>query len=355
MKIAEFIESLPRETSEMVTNCMGVKIRTAHTIKQASAALAVRGMLGMLPFAEYGRLPLRLGPPTEEYALRLLPGVPLESTEVVVCFEGVPIARTVAPNFQEFPAGALAFSGVRGQVLTDELQSDLLSFAAQFGATANTKAILNAYSEEDHEESALLRVCEGNAYYKIFSRLLAADKATRIRTAKELLEQYPDNKAIFSTLADYQIRSGSGMDVSVLVWKMTQEDIVCDSYIGMRSGSSWLPIKNAIRWLIKSGNDAVSKEYPLLYEAAIAWAQSDTYHGEKHLEFARKLADTNPKLAFTQTSNAAAIYAAATGKAPIDAIVFAGELAARNRWEELSQVLGWARGELENGTIGTGK
>ncbi|BCJ99079.1 hypothetical protein [Anaerocolumna chitinilytica] len=352
-KITEFIEHLPKQTPETVKECLGLLFRDTESIRSASVELAARGMLGMLPFAMSGRLPFALKPPNEQYALRILPTVPLEKAAVVICFEGISQARTIAPRISDFGAGALAFSRVRGNILTKEIKEELTDFAKVWGDTSNTRAILEVYSPEVWDENMLLRACVRTEYFEVFGELLEEDKSCLLEKTQRLMEKYPDNKILISTYADRCIRSAAGVDVSEMVWKMIKEDIICDSYIVMRSSSSWIPMKNAIRWLIKSGDNSCSKEYPLLYEAAAAWAQSDTYNGEIHLAFAKEIAEENPLLAYTQASNAAAIYTAREQKAPVEAIAFAEELAVKNQWTELSEVLGWAREELENGTIGT--
>lgn len=352
--ITEFIEELPCSTSKNVEECLGISILDKSSLRSVSVGLANRGVLGMIPFARYGRLPYHLKEPKELYALRLLPGIAFGQLPAVICFEEMPMARTIAENKSEFVAGALAFSGIREE-LTEEKCQDILAFSNQWGNSPNTKSILEAYTIEKHDEATLLRACQKTEYYEVFGALVAEDRTRLIEKIRRLMEKYPDNTILVRTYADMQIRVGSNVDVSELVWRTIKDDIICDSYVVMRSASSWIPMKNSIRWLRKFGDVSYTKEYPLLYEAALAWTQDDCYQGEIHLAFAKEIAEMNPTLAYTQAANAAAIYAAATGNVPRDAIVFAEELAARNRWEELSQVLGWAREELENGTIGTGK
>lgn len=345
-KITEFIEQLPEQTSETVKECLGVLVRDKESIRSASVELAARGMLGMLPFAMFGQLPFALKPPKEQYALRILPTVPLEKAAVVICFEGIPQARTIAPRTSDFAAGALAFSKARGNILTKEMKQELTAFARVWGDTSNTRAILEVYSPEVWDENMLLQACERTEYFEVFGELLEEDKSCLLMKTKRLMEKYPENKILLGTYADRQIRSASGVDVSEMVWKMIKEDIICDSYIVMRSGSSWIPIRNAIRWLIKSGDTSCKEEYPLLYEAAVAWAQSDAYNGGMHLTFAKEIAEKNPGLAYTQASNAAAIYFTKEQKAPVEAVVFAWELAKKNQWTDLSEVLGWVWEEI---------
>jgi hypothetical protein len=346
-KISEFIEMLPRQTSETVKECLGLSIIDKDFIRAASAELAARGIIGMLPFARYGMLPVELKTPKEQYALRILPQVPFEKVPVVICFEGASMARTIAQDPMDFVAGAFAYSRARGHALTNEIKKDLIAFSNQWGDSWSTKAILQAYTPEAHDEATLLKACKSKEYYEVFGELLEEDKTLLLEKTKKLLEKYPDNKILYSTYADRQIRSASGVDVSEMVWRMMKEDIVCDSYVVMRTASSWIPLKNAIRWLIKSRDRTFSKEYPLLYEAYSVWVENDNYNGGTHLAFAKEIAEVNPKLAYTQAANAAAIYFTKDQKAPIEAIAFAEELATRNQWLELSEVLGWALEKLD--------
>lgn len=340
-KITEFIEMLPSQTSDTMKECLGLSIIDKDFIRSASVELASRGIIGMLPFARYGMLPFELKAPKAQYALRILPEVAFEKGSVVICFEGVPMARTIAQDTSDFVAGALAYSRARGHALTNEMKQDLIAFSNQWGDSSNTKIILEAYNLEAHDEATLLKSCKGKEYFEVFGELLQEDKTLLLDKTKRLLEKYPNNKILFSTYADRQIRSASSIDVSEMVWRMIKEDIVYDSYVVMRTDASWIPLKNAIRWLIKSGDRSFLREYPLLYEASTAWVQNATYNGEIHLAFAKEVAEVNPKLAYTQTANAAAIYFTKEQKAPKEAIAFAEELAARNQWLELSEVLGW--------------
>jgi hypothetical protein len=341
-KITRFIESIPEQTPEIMIECMGLEVRNRDTIQQSTVELAARGIIGMISFAKFGRLPYRLKLPQEEYALRLLPQESMEHASVVCCFEGFPYARTISPSIQNFIAGALAFSGVRTYILTDEMKDEIISFADIWGDSSNTRKILDVYSLENYDEATLLKACERTEYFEVFGELLDKDKAMLIEKATHLMEKYPGNNVLNSTLADRHIRNNSGINVSDMVWKMIKEDIVCDSYIIQRTQASWIPMKNAIRWMIKSGNELHAKDHPQLFEAAKTWATSDSYNGEIHLSFAKEIADVSPKLAYTQASNAAAIYFSQEKKPPIEAISFAKELATKNHWIELSEVLGWA-------------
>lgn len=341
--ITEFIEKLPCPTSKTVEECLGISMLNNLSIQSASVELANRGVIGMIPFARYGRLPYHyhLKEPKELYALRLLPGIVSGQLPVVICFEEMPMARTIAENISEFAAGALAFAGIREE-LTEKKCQDILAFSNQWGISPNTKSILEVYKIAKHDEATLLSACEKTKYYEVFGALVEQDKTRLLEKIQRLMEKYPEDMALVRTYADMQIRGNSGVDVSEIVWRMIKDDIICDSNVVMRSASSWIPMKNSIRWLRKFGVVSYTKEYPLLYEAALAWTQDDCYQGEMHLAFAKEIAEKNPTLAYTQTANAAAIYAAATGKVPLEAIIYAKELATRNRWEELSQVLDWA-------------
>lgn len=171
-KITEFIEQLPEQTPEIIKECLGVSIRDRESIRSASVELAARGMLGMLPFAMLGRLPFALKPPNEQYALRILPTVPLEKAAVVICFEGISQARTIAPRISDFGAGALAFSRVRGNILTKEMKEELTDFAKVWGDSSNTRAILEVYLPEVWDENMLLRACIRTEYFEVFGELL---------------------------------------------------------------------------------------------------------------------------------------------------------------------------------------
>jgi hypothetical protein len=205
-KIQEFIKHIPEQPPELITECLGLEVRRKEEIQQSTVKLAARGIIGSISFAKYGKLPYRLKLPKEEYALRLLPQVPVERATVIVCFEGFPYARTISPDSANFIAGALAFSSARGSILTEQMKKEIICYADRWGDSTNTRRILETYTPDKSQEEILLKACERTEYFEVFGELLDSDKTFLMDKAIRLLEKYPQNKVLNNTLTRFVMR-----------------------------------------------------------------------------------------------------------------------------------------------------
>ncbi|HMF55933.1 MAG TPA: hypothetical protein VK619_06215 [Pyrinomonadaceae bacterium] len=329
-----------------------LKMRLSDAISPATASLAQRGYLGCLPFAHDER---------DEIVLRLLPERDLDDSPVAIAWWSVTEGMTIAPDLSRFVAGRLAQTDMADpdRKISDSTRARLIKFAAEFGDKSSTESLLDSVDEVRSIKDSSVRAgklwevaCPDDPLCKALAGAWTHRRKEVGDWLKQAMREISDVEIVLRLYVTYHVIYQTGTDVTEEAWKLVAADDVFDpTYTGASYGptkGAWLSeaLTYAIRWLQEQKRLDPQRTQSELWKAAQAYEDSENYDGSEHLAAARKLATENPALAYTHAANAAAFYARETEKTPIEAIIFAHELALANDWKNLSTVLEWTRAEI---------
>lgn len=347
--INTFVATLPEASLEIEETFL-FRMRLLEALSPATASLAQRGYLGCLPFAHQD---------ADEFVIRLLPGRNLSNSPVAVVWWSVTEGLTIAPDIKRFLPGLMAYADIAAGKISDEAKNQMLSFASEFGDISSTQAVIKALDEakaiqDARDRKAILWAAAGvnSPIFKTISVAWQLSKKDAGDWAAKAILENPALDIPWRIYFYYNFIYKTGIDLTEAAWRLVESDDVFDStYTGYTKGNmkgQWegKPLDEAVKWLQKQ-EDFELKTHPSLWKAVQAFAEDpENYNGSEHLTAAEEIAAENPELAYTCVANAAAYYAYATERTPINAIVFAHELAVANGWQELEILLSWARNEM---------
>ena len=340
-----FAKSFP-PIPDGVAEILSLESRSAKTIISNAIALAKRGFLGCLPFAHVEK---------DEIAIRLLPEYDIETLPVVMCWGRHTEGTTIAPDLSHFVAGRIAQMGLAdsSQKLTQDIKQQLVEWAAQLGDPSSCQTILEQIDKISHLDryvrTGALWAAAGPdvpLYHAlaIIWKILPAPEAYEL--ILQAVDEIPEVDIVWRLYASsYNLYKD--IDLGKAARRLVEGDDVFDPtykafIVGINLGG-WEtePLVRVVQWVKESG---IQVELPVdLWEAAQAYAANPKkYDGVLHLNFARRIAQENPVLAYTHAANAAMFFVRATRKTPLGAVQFAYELAQTNHWSHLETVLGWA-------------
>lgn len=268
---------------------------------------------------------------------------------------------TIAPDLSRFVAGRLAYVDAANpdNEISDKTRQHLSEFAAEFGGNSSTEAVLDALDKVSSIEKSALRMgklwevaCPDAPLCTALAGAWSYQRRELGDWLKRASEEIPDNEIMLRLYVSYHVIYQTGTDVTEAAWKLIIGDDVFDpTYTGASYGptpGAWLTeaLTYAIEWFEDEEHLNAKRARSPLWKAAEAYENAEDYDGSDHLEAAKKLAATDPALAYTHAANAAAFYARAKEKTPVKAIIFAHELAVANQWEDLRTVLEWTRTEM---------
>ncbi len=347
--IGAFLESLSIPPSE-VTKMLYITMRTSDENEIETIKLAHRGYLGCVAFAGAGN---------DQIILRLLPERSLANSPVAVAWSFVTEGMTIAPDLERFVAGRLAQMDAANpdNSWSQEMQHDLLQFASEFGDITSTENALKSLDDSRSIEGVLPRqgklwaaACPDNPWCKALAAAWSLRGQAASNWAKNAIREIPEITIAWCIYLASQLRDAADTDVTEAAWRLIRDDDVFDStYTGYTRGTStadWEnePLVQAVHWLQRQGYHELTGSQTDLWEAAQVYAEDPlNYDGAQHLAAAKKIASADPILAYIQAANAAAFFARATQQKPVEAIVFAHNLAVENGWENLREVLNWAQ------------
>jgi hypothetical protein len=323
-----------------------------QTIRGSAAAklaksLASRGFLGCWPLAE---------DKDNVMALRLQPKLPFEESSVVDIVRERGDAMTFAPAAPLTIAGRLAELDLAapGTRVSAEQARELRAIAAAFGDQKSTERVLRKVpaakrKKEPHQRRAALfaAVAPGTQWSAVMEGAWTYRRTALRRWVDAAVRKWPDDPIVRRLYVAHHVEYETGVDITDVAFGVIEGDTVYDiGYSGSVAGymPGWLAesaLVDAVHWLQQHGDP---KRVPVnrraLWDAAVAFASSPKkYDGSKHLAFARSVAAKDPELAYVHTCNAALFFARAKRRTPTTAIQVARQLAKKNGWKPLSEVL----------------
>ncbi|MGB1253815.1 MAG: hypothetical protein ACPG8W_24610 [Candidatus Promineifilaceae bacterium] len=338
---------------EDVESWLNLNIRLEEELTTASALLAHRGYLGCLSFSHWHE---------EETVIRLLPNTPLALCPVAAVFSNSVEGETIASRIGQFiPAQMVRRErGIGRARLKKKLEAKFFEFASSFNEDVSAiKNVLTAADILDQEPNKRkintgpmwVAIDLNDELYQMFAGLSQKKRHGLGQWVSTIITGSPSPvDMILRRYVVYHILYKTGVDVTAAVWELTLRDIVFDvSFSVVLSGwfgnGAWDrgALGQGVCWLMEQEPKDIPIS-PILWEGVKQFAASPKiYDGSLHLEFAREIASENPELAYTHACNAACQWVRATQKIPIDATVFAHELAVANDWGDLATILGWSR------------
>jgi hypothetical protein len=342
------LPAIPRDVERLLL----LKMRLPDAISPAAASLAQRGYLGCLPFAHSKK---------DEIVLRLIPERKLADSTVAIALWSTTEGVTIAPDLGRFVAGRLAYvdAAAPDNEIDDKTRHHLLELAAEFGDNSSTEAVLSALDKVSSIEKSALRMgklwevaCPDAPLCKALAGAWSYHREETGNWLKRASKEILNHEIMLRIYVSYNVIYQTGTDVTEEAWKLiTGDDVFDPTYTGTTYGpkpGAWLTqaLTYAIQWFEDPEHLNAQRARSPLWKAAEAYEHAKGYDGSEHLEAARKLAASDPALAYTHAANAAAFYARAKEKTPVEAIIFAHDLAVANQWKDLQAVLEWTRTEM---------